>query len=57
MDWNTKTVLQMADIPLEDADEYLIAVAETAIERCYYLDRAAEYVLEVLDACPRRKRS
>ncbi len=51
--WNEKMVIQMAGIPLEDATDTVIAVAARVLERCYYLDRAAEYLLDTLRAEPR----
>lgn len=45
MSWATKTVIQMAGIRLEDADEWIVALADDCLERCYYLDRAAEELI------------
>lgn len=50
MSWNAKMVIQMAGIRLEDADEWLVGLAEDCVERCYYLDRAANELLRILDA-------
>lgn len=47
MSWNAKMVIQMAGIPLEDADDYLVDLAEMCVERCYYLDRAAQELIRV----------
>lgn len=48
MSWNAKMVIQMAGIELKDADEWLVDLAEHCIERCYYLDRAAEDLIRIL---------
>lgn len=48
MSWNAKMVIQMAGIPLEKADAWLVDLAEECLERCYYLDRAAQELIRVL---------
>lgn len=52
MSWHVKMVIQMVGLDPEDADGWLIALAEDCLERCYYLDRAAEALLREL--WPRR---
>jgi hypothetical protein len=34
-------VIQWAGIPLKDADEHIVALAQRCLDQCYYLDRAA----------------
>lgn len=50
MRWDVEKVIQMSGFRLEDADDWLVALAERSLERCYYLDRAAEELLRVYDA-------
>jgi hypothetical protein len=47
--WAVEHVIQGAGIRLEDADARIIALAEVALEKCYYIDRAAEWLINRLD--------
>ena len=48
MSWNARMVIQMVGIRLEEAGDWLIQLAEKCVERCYYLDRAAEELAYIL---------
>lgn len=46
----TQKVIESAGIRMEDADVRIIALAEIALEKCYYIDRASEWLISILDA-------
>lgn len=48
MTYSEKMVIQSAGIRLEDADERIVALAGVALERCYYVQRAAEWLMRRL---------
>jgi hypothetical protein len=50
MSWAAKKVIESAGIRMEDATPEILALAEIALERCYYIDRAAQWLIERLDA-------
>jgi hypothetical protein len=50
LEWSVQKVIQMAGIRLEDADDGTVALAREAMDRCYYLDRSAEWMLYKLQA-------
>lgn len=52
MSWNAKMIIQMAGIPIEDADDYLILLADDCAERFYYLDLATREFCRILDGPP-----
>jgi hypothetical protein len=48
MSWAVEKVIQSAGIPLENVDDDLVDLAELCLERCYYIERAAEEMLRIL---------
>lgn len=48
--WAEAHVLQAAGIPADSATDYEITLAQKALERCYYIDRAAIELCAMLDA-------
>lgn len=48
LDWTVEKIIQSAGIPLEDADDYIVALAEKCKEQCYYIDRAAQALINTL---------
>jgi hypothetical protein len=54
MSWAAEKVIESAGIDPKDADEYLVALAEKCLAKCYYIDRAADEMLRVLDGWRQR---
>jgi hypothetical protein len=48
-EWAVEKVIEMAGIPLDNAGTELIRLARDALDRCYYLDRSAEWLLKRLN--------
>ena len=48
--YHAAQVLQYAGFPLDKVDAELVGLAERALEQCYYVDRSAEWLLDVLQA-------
>jgi hypothetical protein len=48
MTWSEKMVIQSAGICLEDTDERIVALAGVALERYYYVQHAAEWLMRRL---------
>jgi len=48
IDWSVEHIIHGAGISLEDADDYIIALAEQCRERCYYIDRASEELIRLV---------
>lgn len=48
MDWAVSHIIEGAGIRLEDADDYIIALAEQCKERCYYIDQASNELIRML---------
>jgi hypothetical protein len=46
--WTEQRVIEMAGIPMSEADNEIIIYTGLALKRCYYLDRAAEELLRIL---------
>lgn len=46
--WAEKHVIECAGIPIDEASDEHIELAAVALERCYYIDRATDYFLDVL---------
>lgn len=49
LSWSEEKVVQSAGFRLEDVDDRIAILARIALERCYYIDRAAEELLRMLD--------
>lgn len=49
MDWAVEKVILMAGLRVEDATPELRSIARSCVDRCYYLDRAAEEFIRYLD--------
>ncbi len=47
--WSEEKVVQSAGFRLEDVDDQIAILARIALERCYYIDYAAEELLRMLD--------
>ena len=48
--WSEQKVIEFAGFRMEDANDTIITMAGIALERCYYIDRAAEELLHMLNA-------
>jgi hypothetical protein len=49
IDWAVGHIIQSAGIPLDEADDRIIRIAEECKERCYYIDAAARELIDMLD--------
>lgn len=49
--WSEEKVVQAAGFRLEDVDDRVAILARKALERCYYIDRATDELLRMLDCC------
>lgn len=46
--WATEKVLLMAGIPLSEASDHVVALAQQCLDRAYYVDLAANELLRRL---------
>ena len=47
--WAAQKVIDSAGIRPEETDEFLVSLAERCLEKCYYIDRAADEMLYLLN--------
>lgn len=52
LDWSQQKVVECAGIRLEDVTPEIAFLAKTALDRCYYIDQAANELLRMLQCCP-----
>lgn len=48
MSWAERHVIESADLKAEDASDGIIELAAQCLEDCYYIDRAAERLIDIL---------
>jgi len=50
--WAEEKVIQSAGIRLEDADDRIRYLARVAVEKCYYIESATQWLLGMLQGPP-----